>query len=273
MSRLGLEIMTVFGMPPVEYVHLAADVGCGHIALALGPTPWNPCSFAAWSLTTDAALRRETKAALAERGIIIAHAEGFGVRPQIDIASRAHEMDLCAELGAQRINTVSMEPDFARSVDQIALLAEMAAARGMLATLEFAPPHPVGTLDQAVAMIAAVGAVNLRLTMDAMHFHRAGGTAAQLAALDPAMIGYIQLCDAPMVAPHDDYMREACFERRVPGQGDLPLSDFLAALPDDVLIGLEVPMLSAVEAGESIGAIVRRVADAGHRMLLESSVA
>lgn len=28
-DRLGLEHPTVFGLPPVEFVHLAADLGCG----------------------------------------------------------------------------------------------------------------------------------------------------------------------------------------------------------------------------------------------------
>ena len=82
-----------------------------------------------------------------------------------------------------------------------------------------------------------------------MHLYRSGGSAADVAALDPALIGYAQLCDVPITAPHDDYMREACFQRRAPGDGELPLAALIAALPDDVRIGLEVPMLAAADAG------------------------
>jgi hypothetical protein len=41
------------------------------------------------------------------------------------------------------------------------------------------------------------------------------------------------------------------FERMVPGEGELPLVDMLAALPDDRVVGLEIPMRSRAEAGVS----------------------
>jgi hypothetical protein len=63
--------------------------------------------------------------------------------------------------------------------------------------------------------------------------------------------GYAQLCDAPLSAEQPDYMREATFARRVPGEGDLPLAAFIAALPTGIAIGLEVPMLAKAEAGVS----------------------
>jgi sugar phosphate isomerase/epimerase len=73
---------------------------------------------------------------------------------------------------------------------------------------------------------------------------------AQLAALDSTQIGYAQLCDVPRVAIEPDYMREASFERLAPGGGDLPLAAFVAALPTDIAIGLEVPMFRRAAAGE-----------------------
>jgi hypothetical protein len=39
------------------------------------------------------------------------------------------------------------------------------------------------------------------------------------------------------------------FERMMPGTGELPLADMLAALPDDLVVGLEIPMRSRAEAG------------------------
>ena len=35
MHPLGIEFISVFGLPPVEFVHLAADLGCRHISTAL----------------------------------------------------------------------------------------------------------------------------------------------------------------------------------------------------------------------------------------------
>jgi sugar phosphate isomerase/epimerase len=47
------------------------------------------------------------------------------------------------------------------------------------------------------------------------------------------------------------YAEEAMYERMAPGEGELPLADMLAALPDDRVVGLEIPMRSRAEAGVS----------------------
>jgi hypothetical protein len=44
-------------------------------------------------------------------------------------------------------------------------------------------------------------------------------------------------------------MEEALYERMVPGTGELPLVDILAAVPDEVMIGVEVPQRSLAESG------------------------
>jgi len=41
MDRLGIEVLCVFGMPPVAFVEFAADLGCRHISLGLEPMPEN----------------------------------------------------------------------------------------------------------------------------------------------------------------------------------------------------------------------------------------
>jgi sugar phosphate isomerase/epimerase len=63
------------------------------------------------------------------------------------------------------------------------------------------------------------------------------------------MIGYAQLCDCPRTRTDMSYADEAKYERMVPGEGELPLADYLRALPPGVVIGLEVPQRSLAEAG------------------------
>jgi hypothetical protein len=46
MNRIGIERLCVFGMPPVEFVTLAADLGCSFIGIGL--TPISSASEAAW---------------------------------------------------------------------------------------------------------------------------------------------------------------------------------------------------------------------------------
>ena len=40
MNRLGIENISVFGLPPVEFVNLAADLGCRYISTGLEPIDW-----------------------------------------------------------------------------------------------------------------------------------------------------------------------------------------------------------------------------------------
>jgi sugar phosphate isomerase/epimerase len=202
-----------------------------------------------WSLKDDRALRREMVAAMRDRGVSISLGEGFTVKTDIDARDRAADLEIMCELGVKRINAVSMDPDLNRTYDQYAILAEMAQAVGVEMTLEFGPGLTISNLPSAVAAVRHVARPNFRLLIDTMHFARSGSDIAELAALDPNMIGYAQLSDAPRISKYSSYMEEALFERRVPGTGELPLSGILAALPRHLVLGLEVPERSRALAG------------------------
>ncbi|RYD21412.1 MAG: sugar phosphate isomerase/epimerase, partial [Spirochaetia bacterium] len=195
-ARLGIDSQTVFGMPPLEQIALAAELGCGHVSLARMPPPWKLDRFPAWSLQDDLVLRRETKAALRDTGMVLALGEGFVIRSQI--RDWAPEFDLMAELGARAVASVCMEPDTGRALDQLGFLSMMAAERDMLLFFEFAPPHTFNTLASAISAISVIDQPNVRLLLDAMHFFRTGSTIGELSAIDPKTIGHLQLSDAPL---------------------------------------------------------------------------
>jgi sugar phosphate isomerase/epimerase len=269
MNRLGIELISVFGLPPVDFVKLAADLGCAHISLGLSQININPHGYPAYSLLDDAPLRRELIAALHDHGIAISLGEGLTARADADIRDRAPELDIMAELGIKRVNAVSLDPDLARSFDKFAVLAEMAASRGMETVTEFAPGLTVADLPTAIAAIRHVGRPDFRLVIDTMHFSRSGSHPADLAALDPDMIGYVQLSDAPLTPRFDSYMQEAMTERMVPGTGELPLRAILAAVPRDRVVALEVPLLSQAMAGIGPCERLRPCIDAARSLLAE----
>jgi hypothetical protein len=69
MRRIGIEFISVFGLPPVEFVNLAADLGCASIGTGLVPMPYNPHGYPTWSLLDDRTLRQRMTAAMSDRGI------------------------------------------------------------------------------------------------------------------------------------------------------------------------------------------------------------
>jgi sugar phosphate isomerase/epimerase len=254
MHSIGIEFITVLGQPPVDYVRTAADLGVRHIGMAPAPIVTVEGLYPAWSLVEDAALRRAFKAALAERGVSVSVGEGFLIMPGMDIQAFAGQVDAMAEIGAPVLNVIGVNPDPSGAADQLGAFAELAAVRGLRTTIEFVPGTPVGDLAAAVDIVRRVGRPDFALLVDSMHLFRTGSTADDLIALDPALIGYVQICDVPWTSDLD-YADEARFERRAPGEGELPLKDMIAALPPDIHLGLEVPMRARAEAG--IGPIER----------------
>lgn len=249
MNRLGIEALSVFGLPPVDYVNLAADLGCAHISTGLTAMPYNPHGYRAFSLKDDPALRREMIAAMRDRGVSISLGEGMTIRPGVDVADRAAELDLFSELGTERINAVSMDPDLGRTMDQFAKLAEMAGGLGMVSSVELSPPLTVGDLPTALDVVRYVGRRDFGLLIDTMHVIRSGATVEDLAALDPTLVSYIQVSDVPLKPTQPNYMEEAMYERRRPGEGELPLAAILEALPRHTVVSLEIPMRALAEAG------------------------
>lgn len=248
--QLGIEYLSTFGMDPVEYIHLAADLGFDFASLNLGGSANRLPPHPEYQWRHDHRLQAAMKQAIASCDIAIGLVEGFGIMPDISVADHAPALDLVAELGARSICAVSMERDLPRTHAEFAALTDMAAQRGLITTTEVCA-GVMRNLERSLEAHAAVDNPSFRLLIDTMHFFRFGSDVEDMAVLDPAVIGHVQLCDVPMPAEIDDYMEEALYERRAPGDGDLPLVEFMNRLPDGTPIGLEVPIRSELEAGIS----------------------
>jgi len=266
-SELGIERLCLFGMPPVDHARLAAELGCSCIGIGLTPVQGcNPHAYADWSLREDAKMRRDLVRCMADLGVRISLLEGFGVAPGEDVRRFEADLDLLCEMKGDRINVVSLDMDIARTIEQFGVLAELARGRGIEVCTEIGP-GPIHNLATAVMVAEAVKAPNFKLLIDTMHFFRFGSTVQELAAVDPSLIGYVQLCDAPAARGSMRYMDEAFYERMVPGEGELPLPDLLSLIPPDVVISLEVPQRSLAVAGQGPNERVGRCVAAAREML------
>jgi sugar phosphate isomerase/epimerase len=285
-NRLGIEKLSVFGLPPVAFVHLAADLGCAHISMGLGypfsigsgstvssAPVTNPHGYPPFSLVGDLPLRREMKAAMHDRGVAVSLAEGLLVLPGVEARDRASNLDMFAEIGALNVNCVSLDPDVGRTFDQIAVLADMAVERGMTPVLEFAPGLTIADLPTALKVVEHARVPALKLLIDTMHLIRSGSAPTDLDGLDPNLIGYVQIADVPIMPVIEPYMREAMTERLVPGRGELPLLEILNRVPRDRVVSLELPMLSAAEAGIEPGERLRPALEATRALLAQLDAA
>lgn len=268
MTGLALEFVSVFGLSPVALTEIAARLGCQHITTVLQPFRESLEGHTRFSLREDKALRRDLIAAMRDTGVSLSLGDGIAIMENLDVREAwGGDLDIMQELGIPRINVVSLEPDLARTLDQLAALTEMAAQRGIETLIEFVPIFTIRDLPAALSAIAHVGRPECRVMFDTMHFCRSGGKATDLATVDPQAIGYIQLCDVPLAPLIPDYMDEAVNQRAIPGEGELPLLDILKALPRDRIVGLEIPLRAEALAGAGDEARMARCVEAARTLL------
>lgn len=157
MTELALGFLNGFGLPPVEFVELAADLGCRYVSAVVQGAPLVPLGYPPFSLKDDAALRRDVLAAMTHRGVAASLGDGFLVLPGTDTGAFDADLDVLAELGVPRINVVSLDPDVPRTFDQFAVLTDAAAQRGIQTVVEPVPGLTVGDLPTALAAREYVG--------------------------------------------------------------------------------------------------------------------
>lgn len=247
MRTLSLGWLTLSDASNEELVHAAAEAGFSAVGLRIAKRPTAlGYGIAASSDITDRDVRRLSNA-LRECAISPLHAGGFWLAPDIDVGDYEHYMACGAELGCQMAVAVAM-PNMLRSelVDGVGQLSKLADKYAMSIAIEFAVYTGVKTIEQAFQVADATGCANTGILVDALHLYRSGGTYESILAIPPERIFLAQLCDGPLRAPAMDRIpHEARHDRLDAGEGELPLIQFVNAIPSGVPLEVEVPKISS----------------------------
>jgi sugar phosphate isomerase/epimerase len=248
----GLEHLTLLGVAPPGFVSVAARAGFGAVGLRISPAT---DSERPWPMSPGSPMLAETARRCADLGVFVLGVEAIRLGAHGDGASQdGYEPVLAAaaELGASFVNVICEQPDLSRMADGFAELAARAKPYRIRPVVEFMAYRSVCTLAAATAIAAS--APDGGILVDALHVQRCGVSLAELGAVDPRLVGYAQLCDAPLATPADE-VREARAGRLLPGDGELPLRDLLDALPAGLPVTVEAPLAAAdARAGAGAGA-------------------
>jgi sugar phosphate isomerase/epimerase len=253
----GLDHLTMLDIAPPEFVVVAA--GAGFDAVGLRVAPVSP-GEQAWPVSPGSPMLAETMRRCGGTGLFVLDVEAIRFGPASDLAGCEPVLETAAVLGARYLNVICDDPDTGRFADHLAELVRLARPYRVRPVIEFTAWRPIRTLGGAVAI--ARGSDGAGLLLDTLHIQRCGVTAADLAGLDPALLGYLQLCDAPARPPHgigvpaqmprgqhvsagEDAVLEARTMRLLPGEGELPLTELLGVLPDNLPVSVEAPSLAA----------------------------
>jgi len=211
----------------------------------------------------NARLIGEIERRLDSTGVRILDIEAVWLMPHTDVTVLKPALELGARLGAKYLLAVGNDPDWARQRDNFALLCDLARDAGLGIALELMSYVELRTLAQARQLLDQVRRPNAGLLIDALHFYRSGAHPRDLAGIDPNLFPYIHLCDAYAAAPDAAGLRaEGRGGRFYPGEGELPLAEFLRAFPDNIPVAIEAPCaeyagLSPIERGRMCGAATR----------------
>ena len=260
MPDLSLCPLTIIRATHREMVEAAAAGGFAAVGFRLiAPRPGDPVH----SLGDIKDMRR----LMQDHGIKLFDIESLWMSPVTDPPSIRPALEACAELGGRYLLVAGNDPEFDRMVVNFAHIAQLAADFGLKAAIEPTSFCQLKSLAQARELLRRAGAANAGILIDTLHMARAGETPATLAALDPALIAYAQICDAGPATPVSpaELMAEARGDRLLPGEGVLPLHDMLDALPAGLPIGVEAPTKEFADL--SFTASARRAGDASRAFL------
>ena len=270
--EVALEHLTLLDVPPPDLVSLAAGAGFGSVSLRISPATDGEQP---WPVGPGSPMLAETIRRLDDTGLRVLGAEAI----RLDGARGDWEPVLAAaaELGARYLNALSEDGDLTQLADRFAELTQLALPYAVRPVIEFMSYKPVHTLRAALD-IAALSAGG-RVLVNSLHVQRCGVSLAELAGADPALLSYVQLCDAPREPPTGlappgalprgqpvsggDLAVEARTRRLLPGQGELPLAELLGVLPGAIPVGVEAPSLrlSRELSGPRFAARARAAAD------------
>jgi sugar phosphate isomerase/epimerase len=232
---LGLEHLTLLDVAPPRLVSLAAQAGFKAVGLRICPVTNDEPG---WPMSPGSPMLAQTVRLCSDAGVEVLDVEAIRLGPAVSPAGYEPALHAAAELGAWHVNALCEDPDLGRLADRFAELVTAARPFRIRPVIEFMAYRSVRTLADAVAVVGPSGGGGLLI--DALHVQRCGVDLADLAAVDPSLIAYLQLCDAPLKSP-DDELHEARAARLLPGAGELPLRGLLAALPADIPAAVEAP--------------------------------
>jgi sugar phosphate isomerase/epimerase len=178
-------------------------------------------------------------------------------------------LEVAAALGADILQAADLSAvlDFDRAVEGFAVLCERAGAYGVRVCIEFVPWLAIPDLETAWRIVEAAGAWNGGICLDLLHWQlQPGGPAFDLLREIPGdRIPYVQLCDAPSVAPTsaEQYLELAMSARPVVGEGVVDVAavlDALAAIDARPYFALEAFNRSLAAGGAT--AMARRLREA-----------
>jgi sugar phosphate isomerase/epimerase len=157
-----------------------------------------------------------------------------GERAAFVQATEADVLRFADATGAPSVSLVAPydEDDvpFNAVVDSLGEFADRAAGAGLRLHLETVPTSKVRDLETALRLVTAVDRPNVGLLIDTYNLSRSGADPEELVGVPRELVFGVQLADGTAQPLNGDYRFDSLHNRRQPGEGELPVADFVDRL-------------------------------------------
>jgi len=229
--EIALSSRTLADAAPAELIEAAAAAGFDAAGLWIDAGRW------------DATTTRSVRERLSDTGLQVLDVEVLSLAADVTDTTLERILEIGGAVGARNALVIGMDPDPGRTADRFAWLCERADLHGIRPALEFMRFTAVRTLEEALGIVQRAGHPAGGVLVDALHLIRSGGRPAELESVDPKLLPYAQICDAPASAADDaltTLVHEALEGRLLPGEGALPVAEIVSRLPDGCPISCEI---------------------------------
>jgi len=138
-------------------------------------------------------------------------------------------------------------PDRDGALETLRWSCDAAAERDIVVNLEFfASSRSLGTLGAAIDLVRDADRKNALITIDLLHVMRTGSSMAEIRELPADLIGGAQVSDGLLTTDDSALLAEAGGSRMVPGDGEFPIREFVDVLPQELVLGVEVPQVALI---------------------------
>lgn len=240
-QELGLAQLSLLDSSPAELVHLAADTGFDFIGARVRQvTPEEK----PYNLQPGSPLLAQTLQAVKDTGVRVHDIEFILLDGSAQREAWLQMLDAGQALGAKTLTVAASDANLPRLTGNLGRMVEDARNFGIAPTLEVISYQSVNSLELAGQLAQATGC---KIVADTLHLSRIQAQPGQLAA-QAEHVAMLQLCDAVAQRPQtrEGLVLESRSERVVPGQGAVPLAEFVAALPAELPLSVESPSDSTV---------------------------
>ena len=167
--------------------------------------------------------------------------------------------ELCEALGCTHASLNATFPLNSMPLDEViehyANICRRAAEHGLICDLEFIPLWGVPTLAMGWDIVRRADVPNGGLVFDVWHFVRSRSDIDLLREIPGDKIHCVQLNDGPIDLPAGVTVKDDCYDRKFPGDGEFPNAEIIAILAGTGglnEVGPEVfsPMLKSMTAEE-----------------------